>query len=337
MRSPHVSVLLPVRDGEPFLADALESVLSQTLSDFECIIVDDGSKDESPRIARAYAERDSRVRVLTSPRQRGVVAALRAAVDASRGPYLARMDADDIAHPARLALQAAALDDRVECAVVGSRAAYCGMDADGGSAALARYVAWQNSLLEPGEIRRDRFVESPLIHPTVLMRRHDLEAVGGYVDRGWPEDYDLWMRMLSRGREAAKLPEVLLVWRDHATRQTRTAPAYRIERFRLLKWHYLREWLRPGESLQVCGAGPTGRWWVRQLRNAGVHVSAVLDVDPRRAGRRCRGVPIIGLDGLRRDRGRLLVAVPSWKAREEIRKHLAQAGRAEERDFIAVA
>jgi hypothetical protein len=264
-----------------------------------------------------------------------VVAALRAAVDASRGPFLARMDADDVAYPPRLALQVEALERRAECAVVGSRAAYWRMDGCG--AALARYVAWQNSLLEPGEIRRDRFVESPLIHPTVLMRRHDLEAAGGYVDRGWPEDYDLWMRMLSAGREAAKLPEVLLAWRDHPTRQTRTAPAYRIERFRLLKWHYLRGWLRPGEAVQVCGAGPTGRWWVRQLQNAGFEVSAVLEVDPRRTGRRCRGVPIISIDAPRGDRGRLLAAVPSPKAREEIRQHLTQAGLADGRDFIAVA
>lgn len=335
MTRPQVSVLLPVHDGEPFLREALESVLRQTLSDLECIIVDDGSQDQSPRIAREYAGRDPRVRVLASPRRRGVVAALRAAVDASRGPYLARMDADDIAYPARLALQVEALERRAECAVVGSRAAYWGTG--GGSVALARYVAWQNSLLEPREIRRDRFVESPLIHPTVLMRRDDLEAVGGYVDRGWPEDYDLWMRMLSAGREAAKLPEVLLAWRDHATRQTRTAPAYRIDRFRLLKWHYLRGWLRSGEPVRVCGAGPTGRWWVRQLQNAGFAVSAVLEVDPRRTGRRCRGVPILSLDGPGGDRGRLLVAVPSWNARDEIRRHLTQAGLADGRDFIAVA
>ena len=79
------------------------------------------------------------------------------------------------------------------------------------------------------------------------MRRTDLEAVGGYQDRGWPEDYDLWMRLLLSGREAAKAPDTLLSWRDHDGRLTRTAETYRLERFRRLKWHYLtRSWLRPG-------------------------------------------------------------------------------------------
>jgi glycosyltransferase involved in cell wall biosynthesis len=336
MKSPHVSVLFPVHNGEPFLRDALDSVVEQTLRDFECIVVDDGSNDGSSRVAEEYAYRDPRFRVLASRRRRGLVAALRAAVEVSRAPYLARMDADDVASPTRLAVQADTLDRRADIAMVGSRARYASVRE--GSAALARYVEWQNSLIEPHDIRRDLFVESPLIHPTVLMRRADLEAVGGYQDRGWPEDYDLWMRLLLSGREATKVPDVLLLWRDHESRLTRRAPAYRLERFRRLKWHYLtRSWLRAGEPVRVCGAGPTGRWWVRQLQRAGFAVPAVVDVDPRRAGRRCRGVPIVGPDAVRCDRGRLLAAVASWRARVEIRTYLERSGLVEGQDFLAVA
>jgi len=336
MKSPLVSVLLPVHNGEPFLCEALDSVLEQTLGDFECIVVDDGSNDGSARVAEEYACRDPRIRVLTLGRRRGLVTALRAAVEVSRAPYLARMDADDVALPARLALQVDTLDRRADIAMVGSRARYASVREE--SAGLARYVEWQNSLIEPHDIRRNLFVESPLIHPTVLMRRGDLEAAGGYQDSGWPEDYDLWMRLLLSGREAAKVPEVLLLWRDHESRLTRKAPAYRLERFRRLKWHYLtRAWLRAGEPVQVCGAGPTGRWWVRQLQGAGFAVPAVVDVDPRRTGRRCRGVPIVGHDAVRRDRGRLLAAVASWRARVEIRKHLEQSGLVDGQDFLAVA
>jgi glycosyltransferase involved in cell wall biosynthesis len=334
--SPLVSVLLPVHNGERFLAAALESIVGQTLHDLECLVVDDASTDASREIATRYAQRDARVRVLGSSTHRGLVAALNAAVAAASAPYLARMDADDIALPERLACQVRTLEGEPAWSVVGCRIRYLGSGLD--SPSLARYVDWQNSVLSPLDIERDLFVESPLVHPTVVMRRDALDAVGGYRDRGWPEDYDLWMRMLQPTGAAAKHPESLLIWRDHAGRLTRLAPAYRLERFRQLKWHYLQRcWLRPGESLQVCGAGPTGRWWVRALSGAGFHVSAVVDIDPRRAGGRCRGVPIVGYDGLRPDRGRFLAAVASQGARQEIRSLLSAAGLTERRDFIAVA
>jgi glycosyltransferase involved in cell wall biosynthesis len=334
--TPLISVLLPVRNAARYLAAALESLVAQTLEDFECLIVDDDSTDASREIARAYSRHDRRLRVLPMNRHVGVVTALNAAMAAARAPYLARMDADDVACPMRFARQLVVLERTPELAVVGSRVAHC---TDGHRpGGLGRYIAWQNSLLGPEQIRRDLFVESPLVHPTVLMRRADVEAAGGYQDRGWPEDYDLWMRVLMRGREAAKLPEVLLMWRDHAARLSRNAPAYRLENFRRLKWHYLeRNWLHAGETVQVCGAGPTGRWWARELLRAGFGVSALIDIDPRRVGRRWRGVPVVDYRGLRPDGGRVLAAVASWEAREDIRAHLSAAGLVEGKDFIAVA
>jgi glycosyltransferase involved in cell wall biosynthesis len=334
--TPLISVLLPVRNAGRYLAAALESLVAQTLDDFECLVVEDGSTDASREIATAYSRRDHRLHVLPMNRHVGVVAALNAAMAAARGPYLARMDADDVAFPMRFALQVAVLEGAPELAVVGSRVAHC---TDGHRpGGLGKYIAWQNSLLDPDQIRRDLFVESPLVHPTVLMHRADVVAAGGYHDRGWPEDYDLWMRVLMRGREAAKLPEVLLMWRDHGARLSRTAPAYRLENFRRLKWHYLeRNWLRAGETVQVCGAGPTGRWWARELLRAGFGVSAIIDIDPRRVGRRWSGVPVVDYRGLRPDGGRVLAAVASWEAREDIRAHLGAAGLVEGRDFMAVA
>lgn len=336
VRRPLVSVILPVRDGAPWLDEAVASIRAQTLSDLECVVVDDGSRDDSRVIARAHADRDSRVRVLCGNRPRGLVAALTTGIAAARAPYIARMDADDVALPERLALQVAALDSLPELSVVGSRIAY--RPEGPGTGGLDAYVEWQNSLLEPDAIHRDLFVESPLVHPTVVVRRAALDAVGGYRDLGWPEDYDLWMRIILSGGAAAKLREVLLVWRDLPDRLSRCGRAYRLECFRRLKWHHLqRGWLRPGEPIQVAGAGPTGRWWTRELTWAGFPVVAVIDVDPRRIGKRCRGVPIVGGDQFEPGAGRVLAAVPAPEAREGIRAHLRALGLVELRDFVAVA
>jgi glycosyltransferase involved in cell wall biosynthesis len=335
-RDPYISVLLPVYNGGAYLHPAIDSVLAQTLADFECLVVDDGSSDGSAAVAAAYARRDPRVRLIRMDGRRGLVAALNTALAVARGPLLARMDADDVSLPGRLARQAAELEREPALAFVSSRVAY--QPEGPGTGGLRRYVEWQNSLLTPAEIRRDLFVESPVVHPTVLMRRRVVEAAGGYRDVGWPEDYDLWMRLLLGGGVAAKVPETLLVWRDRRDRLSRCGDAYRLSSFRRLKLHYLaKAWLRPGESVQVCGAGPTGRWWTRELVRAGYGVSRIIEIDPRRAGHRYRGVPIMAPSGLRAGSERLVSAVASWAARERIRAHLRGQGLLEVRDFVAVA
>ena len=334
--APYISVLLPVYNGGVFLRPAIDSVLAQTLADFECLIVDDGSTDGSGEVVADYARRDPRVRPMRMDGRRGLVAALNAALSAARGRLLARMDADDLAMPERLARQAAELEREPDLALVSSRVAY--QPEGPGAGGLRRYVEWQNAILTPAEIRRDLFVESPLVHPTVLMRSHVVEAAGGYRDRGWPEDYDLWMRVLLGGRAAAKVPETLLVWRDHCGRLSRRGGAYSLASFRRLKLHFLaRGWLRPRETLRVCGAGPTGRWWTRELTRAGYGVSSIIEIDARRVGRRYLGVPIVDAAAVAVAPERVVSAVASRTARESIRAHLGAAGLVEIRDFVAVA
>jgi hypothetical protein len=116
------------------------------------------------------------------------------------------------------------------------------------------YLEWLNSLLEDGDIHREMFVESPLPHPSVIIRKAWLDQVGGYQDRGWPEDYDLWMRLYLAGAQFAKLPEVLLDWRDDPQRLTRTDSRYSLENFLRLKAYYLQ--LDPGRAGWGLSGGP---------------------------------------------------------------------------------
>ena len=202
MPAPPVSVVMPVRDGLPWLDDAVRSVLAQTYADFELVIVDDASTDGTADLLDAWQRRDPRVRVVHAREPLGLVGSSNAAAFAARGRLVARMDADDVCHPERLARQVAVLDAHPDAALVGTLME--GVDGDG---RLVRPIdRWRLA-------RRSVF--APFPHGSIIVPRALLERVGGYR-RGceyW-EDLDLYLR-LSRLGKVLVLPEALYRYRFH--------------------------------------------------------------------------------------------------------------------------
>ena len=250
---PAVSVLLPCYNAEQTIDETLHSLARQSLTDFEVLAVDDGSGDATRVKLEIWSERDPRFRVIPQEHA-GVIVAANAGLAACTAPYIARMDADDRAHPERLAQQASYLADHPEVAVVSSLVrAFPDADVRTG---YRIYIKWLNSLVTDEDIRREMFVESPLANPSIMIRRTWLEKMGGYHEYGWPEDYDLWLRMYLAGAKFAKIPQVLLEWRDHPERITRTDGRYSVENFLRAKAHYLaRGPLRDRNAVIIWGAG----------------------------------------------------------------------------------
>jgi glycosyltransferase involved in cell wall biosynthesis len=333
---PRVSVLLPVRNAEETLPECLASLAAQTLEDHEVLAVDDHSTDGSRRLLERAASRDGRFRVIESP-GRGLVAALNAAAGAARASLLARMDADDVSHGHRLAAQAERLDSEPGLAVLGTRVRLFGGPLHGEG--MRAYAAWQNALLDHEAIARDLYVESPLAHPSVMMRASLLSRLGGYRDFDGPEDYDLWLRAHAAGARFAKLPEVLLDWRDGPGRLSRTDPRYAAPRFRDVKIQALESGpLSRRLRAVVWGAGPIGKGWSKALAARGHEVAAFVEVHPRRLGQRIHGVPVVTVDGAAAIGDALhLAAVGQSGARDEIRRHAARLGLRDGHDLIAVA
>ena len=332
-----MSVLLPVRDAAATLAECLDSLAAQTLADHEVVVVDDGSTDASSQLLRGRAREDGRLRLLTTP-PRGIAAALNLALAEARAPLVARMDADDVAHPERLALQAARLEADAGVDVLGCRVERVaeGVPAGGG---MGDYVEWLNSLLDHESMARDRFVESPLVHPSVASRRDALASLGGWRDFDGPEDYDLWLRGFDEGLRFAKLPEVLLRWRDRPSRATRTDPRYAAPRFLEVKRAALeRGPLKAGREVVVWGAGPVGKGWARALLATGHRLAAFVEVDPRKLGGRVLGAPVLSVGDGAALRGPLhLAAVGQKGARARIRAEAARRGLVEGEELVAVA
>lgn len=337
---PALSVLLPCYNAAETLPEALTSLAEQTHSDFEVVAVDDGSQDTTLQILQSWAKRDSRFRILHQDHQ-GILAALNAGLQVCRAPYIARHDADDRSHPDRLALQAAYLDAHPDVAVVGCLVSAFppGLVRQG----FRLYLEWLNSLVSDAEIRREIFVESPLSHPSVVFRREWVERVGGYQERGWPEDYDLWLRLYLAGARFGKVPQVLFEWRERPERLTRTDSRYSLENFLRAKAHYLRRGpLQARDAVILWGAGMMGRRLSKHLLREGVPLRAFVDIDPRKIGRTRRGLPILPPEALLEQWGRynnpaLLTAVGARNARLLIRERLEALGLKEGQDWWSAA
>jgi glycosyltransferase involved in cell wall biosynthesis len=327
-----------VRDARDTLPACLRSLRAQSLAAHEIVAVDDGSTDGSRALLEEWAAADPRVRLLAQGPE-GLVAALNRGLAAARAPLLARMDADDVAHPRRLELQAAALAAEAPLTAVGSRVRLLA-DAGARNQGMRAYVAWQNELLTHEAIARDLYVESPLVHPSVTLRTPALRALGGYRAFDGPEDYDLWLRGFAAGWRFAKHPETLLEWRDRPDRLTRADPRYGAGRFRALKAEALvRSRLGDGRGVVIWGAGPIGKAWSRELRAREVAVAAFVEVDPGKIGQVVHGAPVVSVAGAAAlPRGPLhLACVGDAAARGRIRREAARLGLREPEDLVAVA
>jgi glycosyltransferase involved in cell wall biosynthesis len=337
--NPAVSVLLPVRDGAATIDQAVASVLDQTWRDLELVIVDDGSADDTGARLAGWAGRDPRVRILRGP-ARGLVPALAEGLAACRAPLVARMDADDLCHPERLAAQLAFLDEHPELGVAASLVEGRTVDGQPLARGMARYLAWSNGLCTPEAIARERFVESPLVHPSAVLRRPVLMDAGGYRDGPFPEDYDLWLRLLGRGVRLAKVPRVLLTWREHPGRATRRDPRYGPRQHRALKIAALLEGpLATPRPLVFWGAGIEGKPLLRALLAHGHTPLAVLDIDPRKVGQRLHGLPVVRPSALAalvapHPDALVLVAVGIPEARPGIRDDLRAIGLVEGQSYF---
>jgi glycosyltransferase involved in cell wall biosynthesis len=279
---PTVSVLVPVRDARPWLPASFASLWRQRLRELEVIAVDDGSRDGSGEWLEQVAAREPRLRVIRTP-PRGLPAALNTALAAARAPLIARHDADDLSHRERLALQARRLAAEPGIGVLGTRIRL--FPSRGHGPGMRRWAEWHNALLDHDAMRREALIDSPLAHGAAMIRREALEAAGGWSERGWAEDLDLWLRLFERGERFAKLPRVLYAWRQHDGSSTRTDPRYARERFVSLKLEALdRTLLARGRRATLVGTGASLDRWreamgqrvaeIREARNPAADVFA---------------------------------------------------------------
>ncbi|MFL5340331.1 MAG: glycosyltransferase family 2 protein [Gemmataceae bacterium] len=265
---PRVSVVLPVHNGERFLAEALDSVLTQTFDDFELLAIDDGSADRTPEILAGYAAKDRRVRIVANGKQ-GFAQALNSGIELARGDYIARMDADDICLPQRFARQVQFLDANRNITA-------CGSDVE---VFEPRRVGDYRLPRSSDAVRCHLLFYCALSHPTVMMRTKDIRDLDPVYrpEYGGTCDFDLWCRLDRGGLRMANIPEVLVRYRRHAAQITTSDGDRQVTLANQIRKEHLAHYgLMPSEAeLRVHWA--MGRWDYRFLGENLEHTRGWLD------------------------------------------------------------
>ena len=331
---PAVSILLPYHDAAATIDGAVASMVAQTFTDRELLLIDNASADEGPSVAQRWADRDPRIKLLHEPRI-GIAHALNTGLAHATGAYIARMDADDVSHPERLAKQVTYLDAHPGIGVLGTRTAFASTMQE--SRGMQAFVDWQNAILSPQEHYVKRFVDAPLAHPTVMFRRALVEQHGGYDTGPLPEDHELWLRWMHAGVRFAKLPEQLVTWNDHAQRLSRTHPNYSVAAFFTTKAKWLARWMQRtlnGRPVIIAGTSTLCRDRAAKLEAEGITISAFTDVKPREV----QGYAFIPHNELPPAGEAFIVSFISQRGTgDRIAGFLASRGLEEGKDFVLAA
>ncbi len=293
---PEVTVLIAARNAAETLPAVLRSVQRSRGVDWQCVIVDDHSADETKSIAEACAAGDSRVRLLQmlGP-NRGVVDARNFGLAAITSPFVAILDADDIMHRDRLRLQLKKMrDDNLDA--VGCHVRYFPRKELG--AGRLKYETWLNKMQSSTDLHAAAFIEMPLGHPTMMLRMSKLKEVGLYQDNAWPEDWDLFLRLHHASAKMGVVTRALHAWRLRDDSLSQTSGHYSIEAFTRCRAHYLATQFNLKKYI-LWGYGDTGRALCRALAKLDCQPIAIVELHPGRIGQTIQGAPVIAPENLR--------------------------------------
>ena len=203
MKIPKISVIMPAYNAEKYISEAIESILNQTFTDFEFIIINDGSKDDTAKIVKDYAEKDKRIKFIDNKENQGIVVVLNQGLSLACGEYIARMDSDDISHQDRFEKQVAYMDTHSECGVL--------------STAYHMFGSADKTVIHPEYVGLLTLAKGCYVaHPAVMVRKNILDKyeLAYSQDFKFVEDYELWSRVIMF-TEIHNLTEVLLEYRWH--------------------------------------------------------------------------------------------------------------------------
>lgn len=260
---PKVSILIPAKNEALFVEDCLRSIQGQTYENWEAILVDDHSTDETKTLVKAIANKDDRIQY-TINKGKGIISALQTAYALSDGNYITRMDADDLMRPHKIAVLLAGLIQHGNHHVaVGGVHYFAEKKLKSG---FKNYQKWLNAHTAKGTNFSDLFKECAIPSPCWMLSRKDLDQINAFNEERYPEDYDLAFRMYAQGYKVVPTQQILHDWRDYDHRTSRTSEVYKEYTFTEIKWYYFNLLHRDtSKQLVVLGTGYRGKKLAQHL------------------------------------------------------------------------
>lgn len=310
-----ISILMPVKNAEPYLQECIDSILSQTSIDWELIAVNDHSSDNSLKILKTAALQDKRIQIFNNEGH-GIITALQLAYAKSKGDFITRMDADDINSSEKLALMRKQLLESGKGFLATGLVQYF---AEGGVGdGFKKYERWLNALNKNGNAFQEIYKECPIPSPCWMVNRTDFDACGAFDSDIYPEDYDLCFRFYKHGLKPIPTQEVLLHWRDHATRTSRTDKNYIEDKLLAIKCYYFIDIdLDKKQELILWGAGRRGKFIANYLLAQDIDFTWVCNND-KKIGKDIYGMELQDAAKLTKGQSQVIISVANDLEQKEI-------------------
>ena len=314
-----VSIVIPAKNTAEFLPECLESILSQSYSNWEALVVDDHSTDNSVKIISDFAKKDHRIRLLTNSGT-GIINALKTAYAVANGKLITRMDSDDIMTSDKLLKMSAMLKKYGPGYVALGLVKY--FSKEGIKDGYKRYEKWLNGLTKKGQNFTEIYKECVIPSPCWMVFTSDFERCEGFTPNIYPEDYDLTFRFFKYGLKCIPSNEVFHHWRDYAIRTSRTSEHYAENSFLELKLNYFMELsYDPLKTLIIWGAGTKGKKMAKLLSKATIPFEWICD-NPKKIGKTIYGKTLLPFESLSEmENYQSIITVANHTAQEVIKTY----------------
>lgn len=324
---------MAVKNTAPYLSACVESILRQTYTNWELIAINDHSTDDSLSILTSYAEKDHRVKVVTSKGQR-LIPALQTGIQVATGELINRMDSDDKMPSDKLEVLVSAWLNQGKGTVIAGGTEHFVDEGEVGDG-FRRYERWLNAVAANGQHFQEIYQECTIPSHSWIMHREDFDEVGGFESPVYPEDYDLTFRIYRKGLKVIGIDHILHHWRDRSDRISRTWDEYKDNRYYELKLRFFYELDRNlNRPLVIWGAGRNGKDLMKLIltrENKNVHW--VCD-NGQKIGKDIYGIVMENVDAIPSlNQPQILIAVTSPDAKKEIRQQLESWGKMPVEDY----